>query len=397
MIARFRCLFSSVWQEYKLLLAHPSALMVIIAVPLVYPALVSWLYIANQPVERPTIIVDDANTALSRQLVLDLDATQELRVIEQAPSVEQGWQGMMDRHAEVLIYIPENLPKRVKHGQQGHIKVWVNGANMLTYGIAYPAVASVVAAVNEELGAQWMRNKGLTRSVAQARVSPIRKAERAVFNATWAYGAFLVPGVLLLAIQQAVLIGLVFSAGFSMELGASGVHQRFPFTWLEGKFLAHIPFHLAGTAFVVFGVFSWFGWPVANSWALFGVFCALAMCVVPIGIVVASLVKDRFASLQLLMFFTVPMFMMSGFSWPLSQMPWYVRAVAVSLPVTPALGALRVITMKTDDVASLLPWLQWMLVCFAGWMTVAFVVVHRLWRRVFSWFGSDKGKDAASV
>lgn len=219
MMARYRFLVRSFLQELRLMFRHPSVLLVVIAIPVVYPLIVSWLYQASQVVERPAVVVDDDGSALSRELVLGLDATQELRVIERAGSVEQGWQALREHRAEVLVYIPDNLSTRVKRGEQAHVKVWTDGANILTYGVAYPGVSNVVSAMNESISQEWMRKQGMGRETAEARVSPVARVERFLFHPTLSYGAFLVPGVLLMVVQQAVLIGLAYSAGFQKELG----------------------------------------------------------------------------------------------------------------------------------------------------------------------------------
>jgi len=382
MKARYRFLLRSILQELRLMSLHPGVLLVVIAIPIVYPVIVSWLYQSNQVVERPAVVVDDDASALSRELLIGLDATQELRVIERAGSVEQGWEALRNHRAEVLVYIPSNLSARIKRGEQAHVKVWVDSANMLTYGVAYPGVSSVVSAMNETISERWMRDKGMSREVALARVSPVARVERFLFHPTLAYGAFLVPGVLLLVVQQAVLIGLAYSAGVSKEQGEPEEAKRWPFTWLEGKFLAQALLHVGGTAFIVFGVFRWFGWPVRDATSLFVLFASFVLMVAPAAILVASLVRDRYASFQLLMFASAPMFLMSGFSWPLEQMPPHVRAVAMMLPGTPALGALRVLSMKSGDLSAVGPWVPWMVVSFAGWSVASVIVARRSWRRL---------------
>lgn len=382
MMARYRFLVRSILHEWRLMIRHPGVLLVVIAIPIVYPLIVSWLYQSNQVVERPAVVVDDDGSSLSRELVMGLDATQELTVVERAGSAEQGWKALREHRAEVFIYIPENLSARIKKGEQAHVKVWADGSNVLTYGVAYPGVSNVITAMNDKLSEQWMRGRGMSREVAQARVSPVARVEKFVFHPTLAYGAFLVPGVLLLVVQQAVLIGLAFSAGLAKEQGVPEESKRWPFTWLEGKFLAQSLLHVGGTAFIVFFVFRWFGWPMRDAISLFGLFAAFVFIVGPAAILVASLVRDRYASFQVLMFASAPMFLMSGFSWPLEQMPSHVRAVAMLLPGTPALGVLRVLSMKSGDLHAVLQWIPWMGVSFVAWTAAAVLVARRSWRRV---------------
>jgi ABC-2 type transport system permease protein len=106
-----------------------------------------------------------------------------------------------------------------------------------------------------------------------------------------------------------------------------------------------------------------------------------AAAVVPVSVAVASLVPDRMSAFQILMFFSAPLFLASGFTWPASQMPAAVRAVMAVFPATPALRALRVLSMKSGELSAVAPELRWLAVQAVAFTALAAVVVLRPWRR----------------
>jgi ABC-2 type transport system permease protein len=359
-----------------------SVLFVLVVIPVLYPLVISYLYERNQPQARPAVLVDDDNSALSRELTRHLQALQAIRIDERLPSVDAGWERIRRREAELLVYIPRDFSQDMKKGRQARVILWVDSANILTYGLSYPAVQEAISALNERLERQFFQAKGMPPEAARARAQPIVREERLLFHPSAGYGNFLVPGVFLLAMQQVVLIGLAFSFGLRKEPPQFQPSARFPFTEIEGKFLAQLLVYAAGIAFIVFAVFPLFGWSLKNPVALLTLFGAFLVSLAPLAILVAHLVPDRLAAFQLLMFLSAPLFMMSGHLWPFEQMPAYVRAIASAFPSTPALKAFRVLTMKSGSLADVVPHLAWMGAIFGGWLLVAIVVVRRSWRRL---------------
>jgi ABC-2 type transport system permease protein len=190
------------------------------------------------------------------------------------------------------------------------------------------------------------------------------------------YGSFLVPGVLLVVIQQVVLISLAFSVGWQREDGDLKNAVRFPFTHLEGKAVAHLGFWIAGIAFIVFFIFPFFGWPVRSPLGLFLVYSALALAMIPPAICVSSFTTDRFVSFQLLLFFSAPVFMMSGYSWPLWRMPHGIELLAWVFPATPALQAVRILTLKSSDLSLIAGPMKQLGLQMLAWTAVAVLCAH---------------------
>ena len=367
-------------EPWDILRRDRAVLLILLAVPVMYPVVVSWLYARNQPVERPALVVDADRSGLSRRFARDLDATPEITVVRHVDSVEVAWDALVRREAELVVLLPSDFSTRLKRGEQAEVKVWVNAANVLTYGVAYPAAAGLVADWNRRLGVDWLERRGVAPQNAADRVMPIRAETRFVFRPTLAYGEFLVPGVLLLALQQMVLIGLALSAGLARETGTLGKGgRRWPLAWVVGKGIGQQVFVIAAVGFLVGVVAPAFGWRFVVPSSVAVLFLLFAAATLPMAVFAAELVEDRYASLQTLMFLTVPVLMMSGFAWPATQMPAYLRVVASMFPATFALRALRVLASRTGELGAVRGELVGMAACWAGWWVAA--ALAALWRR----------------
>jgi ABC-2 type transport system permease protein len=269
----------------------------------------------------------------------------------------------------------------VRTGRQGQIKVWVNGANILTYGAAVGATRTTVAALNEELGRDFFHKQGLTTELSDRRIMPIRTDTRMLFYPTGAYGEFLVLGVFLIAFQQLILISLPFSVGLRRETDPVSTPARFPFASLAGRVGAHTLFYILASLFIVLVVTPSFGWGIKSATSVLVLFAAFGLAMLPLSMIAASLVRNRFTAFQVLMFASTPVFMVSGFTWPLEQMPRVVQVFASVFPATPALLAMRVLAVKTSDLAAVSSELAWLGGQFAAYTALAVVVTHLVaWR-----------------
>jgi ABC-2 type transport system permease protein len=369
-------LTGSMRDEVRSLSRRRGVFTVLLLLPVLYPLIVSAIYVQRDANERPALVIDEDNSALSRELFLHLDATSGIRVVGRPASLEQAFEELRLGHAELLVRIPSDFSRDLKRGQQGHVSVWGNAGNMYTWGLGAAGVSGAVLDLNRQLGTSFLARRGLGTRLAARRALPIFWDDRPLFHPTASYGDFVVAGILLIVIQQIVLMSLAYSVGWQREDEVLQ-HSRYPFLHLTGKSLVHLGFYFLGIAFIVFGVFPAFHWPVQSPLSTFALFAALAVTMVPPALLVASLVKDRFVAFQLLLFFSVPLFLMSGFSWPLSQMPVGVQAFAWCFPATPALQALRVLSMKSAELGAVLPSLRVMALQWAVWSLLAFFVVRR--------------------
>jgi ABC-2 type transport system permease protein len=363
-------------EEWRLIFQERAVLLVLVGVPVLYPMVVAWLYGAQQAVERPAIVVDADNSELSRRLTLELDATQDLAVVARTDSLEDGRVALVRGDAELLVFVPADFSRLVKQGKQASIKVWVDAANMYTYSLSFPAVHAVVGSLNAELAIEALERRGVPSASAPARATPITRDERFLFHPTGSYARFFVVGILLIVLQQLVVLAVAYSAGYRRERGLFD-HDAHPVAYLTGMLGAHVPFHLAGIAVAVLGVMPAFHWSPPSSVAVAVLMLLFMASLLPTGLILSSLVEDRIAAFQLVMFFSAPLFIASGFTWPTTQMPLYLRAVTALFPATPALQALRVLSMKSGSLLDVAHELGWLAAQLAAYSALALYLVPR--------------------
>lgn len=357
-------------------------LTVLLAIPLLYPAVVAYLYHGEEARERPALVLDLDGSALSRRLALELEATPEIHLAGRPAGLEDGVAALRRGEAELLVVIPEDLSRQVKRGQRAQLAVWSTGGNVYTWSVAYPAAAAVVGAMDGELAARSFLSAGLPPEAARRRAAPIATGDWRLFHPTGSYGRYLAVGVLLIVIEQLVVVSLAFSAGVRRERGLPVGAAPHPLAHLSGMAAAHAPFWLGGSLFISCVLLPWMGWSGPSAAATAALFILFTAALAPVAVAVASLVPDRMSAFQTLMFFSVPLFVASGFTWPATQLPRAVEAATWIFPATPALRALRILSMKTGDLRAIAPELLWLLVQGLAYAALAAGLILRPWRRL---------------
>ncbi|ABC80961.1 ABC transporter permease [Anaeromyxobacter dehalogenans] len=369
---------ASAREERGRIFRERSILLVLVAIPLLYPVIVAYLYHAEDARDRPALLLDLDGSALSRRVALELEATPELRVARRVASLDDGMAALRRDEAELLVVVPPDFSRRLKRGEQAQLAVWAGGANMYTWAIAYPAAVTVAGATGARVRAAAFLAKGMPPAVARARAAPIATGDRLLYHPTGSYGRYLAAGIFLVVLQQLVVVSLAFSAGARLEAGLPPAgREPLPLARLLGMAAAHAPFWLAGVVFIGLVLMPAMGWAGPSVLATATLLLAFAVVMVPVAIGLASLARDRMGTFQLLMFFSVPLFLASGFTWPPGQLPRAVELATAVFPATPALRALRVLVMKTGDLGAVAPQLAWLGALLVLHSAVAALVVHR--------------------
>ncbi len=370
-------MLSAITGEWDFLIGKGKPVLVILLiVPVFYSLVISYLYHRNQPVERPALLIDMDNSALSRRLTSYIDATQEIAITARPEDVTEGLELIKRGRAELMIYIPADFSQNIKKGKQGTVKAWITNANMLTYGIAFPAIYTAAGALGAEIGTQHLLEKKVPHHFAQNRTKTILLDDHILYAPGLLYASFLITGIFIIIMQQVILIGLSFSAGLKTELGIARHTKNYPFTRLEGSFIAQTVFYLLGTAFIVNIIFPLFGWPIQSTALMALLFFLFTVSLAPAAIAVARFMPDRAAAFQILMFVSTPLYLISGFTWPLEQMPFIMRAVAAIFPATPALQAMRIISLREPSITALMPHFMHLTILFFAYSILTLLLFH---------------------
>ena len=300
-----------------------------------YLLLFSWLYLFGVVREIPLLIVDQSNTALSRRLAQNFDDSDGFRAVAWADSDEgvARWLRSQGRHSAVLV-IPPDFAEKIQRGRQSEVLLAVDGSNIIVTSNSSIAAIDLVQKFNAECAAELLeRDARQLRQQSARRVEPVAFTYRILGNPQLDYLCFFVYGLALVALQQGLLLAV--AAGVLWEGGAAAGAVPRPWTAWLAKSAVYVLLGLVSYVLFLAAGQRLFALPVAGAWwqhlLLAGAFL---FCVTQVGGIAACLTRDELLFSRLSIFYTVPAFMLSGYTWPLEAMPWGVRCLACLSPFT---------------------------------------------------------------
>ena len=365
-----------IWRdEMRQVLKDEGVLIFFIIVPLIYPLLYSWIYNNETVHEVPVVVVDQSHTALSREFIRMCDASADVKIAYYAQDLDEA-KSLVSRQLVKGIYlIPSEFETNINRMQQGVISVYCDMSLMLTY----KAIFQTAQLVSMQMGAEIQTKLGGHFTSREEAISarPLDYAEVAIFNPQGGYGSFILPGVLMLILQQTLVLGIGMSAGTARE--SNRYHQLIPITRpyqnvfriVLGKALCYFMIYAIMGAWLVIGVPRLFHFPQLAAWQpLLTLMLPYTLACIFFGIVVSCIVRYRENVMLLMVFISVPLLFLSGVSWPQSNIPGIWQGVSWVFPSTFGIKAyVRLNSMggTISDVSSEI-WILWLHVFLYFWL-----------------------------
>lgn len=329
-----------IWKEELKQMWHDEGVVIFfIIVPIVYPLLYSWIYNNEVVREVPVVVVDQSHSALSRQFIRLCDASPDVKILSHASDLEEAKTVVKRQEAKGIYYIPSDFETNIYRMQPATVSVYCDMSLML----AYKAVFQTAQAVTLDMGAELQKQLSghYTQREDEISVRPLDFDEVPIFNPTGGYGSFILPGVLMLIIQQTLVLGIGLAAGTAREnnryknLIPVSRHYHGMFRLVAGKGLAYFMIYAVMTAWLVLAVPAMFKFTTIGRWEDLAAFLLpyLLACIF-FGMVVSCLVRYRENVLLLVVFITVPLLFMSGVSWPQSNIPGFWQGISWLFPST---------------------------------------------------------------
>ena len=331
---------AKVWlHEMRDMFKDEGALLFVILLPLAYPLLYSWIY--NNEVVRavPVAVVDNSTSQTSREFVRHVDASPDVRVAAWSNNLEEASRLVARQEVYGIILLPEDFDRQLGRMQQAHVSVYCNMGLMLTYKAIFQTCSAVAADMNSHIQIALSGNP--TTREDQLTTHPMQVSDVPIFNNTGGYGNFILPGVLVLIIQQVMLLGIGIAYGTSYEKRRFSrltpmYERRFGLARIMiGRTMGFFVLFLLIAAWVLLAVPRMFHFVQMLHFSDFLLFVVpyLLACVF-FATTFSFFIRQRENVMLLVVFTSVPFLFMSGVSWPKSNIPEVWQWVSWLFPST---------------------------------------------------------------
>ena len=339
------------WLELKSTVKDEGVLIFFLLVPLAYPLLYSWIY--NNEVVRdvPVAIVDLSHTASSREFIRDFDAAPDVKAAYYCNSLDEAKNLVGKQAVHGVLYFPSNFDETLNRGEQAHVGVYCDMSLMLTYKAIYQTAQAVAL----EMGADKVKTHSFsfTKRDEELTTEPMIVDAEPIFNTTGGYGNAILPGVLILILQQTLLLGIGLSAGTAREnnrfqdLVPIVKHYDGILKIVFGKSFCYFMVYCVMAAYVTMAVPHFFSFTMlARPTDLFWLLIPYLLAVIFFGMTLSCLVRYRENVMLLVVFTSIPFLFLTGASWPQSSIPGIWQCFSWIIPSTFGVrGYLRIASM----------------------------------------------------
>ena len=329
-----------IWtKEMRQTVTDEGVLIFFLLVPILYPLLYSWAYSNELVREVPVAVVDLSHSHQSREFIREFDATPDAKVAYYCNSLDEARALVGKQVVHGVLYFPTDFQTNVLRMEQSHVGVYCDMSLMLAYKAIYQSAQAVASNMNSKM--QIALSGNYTDREDQISTKPLEFEEVPVFNPTGGYGSFLIPGVLILIIQQTMLLGIGLAAGTARE--SNRYHDLVPvsrhyngiFRIVLGKSMAYFMIYAVIAAYLTIIVPRLFGFTSLLSGApLLALMVPYILSCIFFGMMLSCLVRYRENVILLVVFTSLPFLFLSGISWPQSSIPGAWRSIATLLPST---------------------------------------------------------------
>ena len=331
---------AKVWlHEMRDMFKDEGALLFVILLPLAYPLLYSWIYNNEVVREVPVAVVDNSHSQTSREFVRHVNASPDVRVAAWSNNLEEASRLVARQEVYGIILLPEDFDRQLGRMQQAHVSVYCNMGLMLTYKAIFQTCSAVAADMNSHIQIALSGNP--TTREDQLTTHPMQVSDVPIFNNTGGYGNFILPGVLVLIIQQVMLLGIGIAYGTSYEKRRFSrltpmYERRFGLARIMiGRTMGFFVLFLLIAAWVLLAVPRMFHFVQMLHFSDFLLFVVpyLLACVF-FATTFSFFIRQRENVMLLVVFTSVPFLFMSGVSWPKSNIPEVWQWVSWLFPST---------------------------------------------------------------
>lgn len=368
-------------KEFYQVIREPRMRVVLFLPPLVQ--LLIFGYAVNLDVENNRIAWMDLDlTPASRELLAAFQGSRHFQIAT-IPSSEQEVRDLLDRgEVQAVIRVLPGFERDIQRGQTTAVQILVEGTNSNTASLLSSYATQVVIAQASRVMSQQQRQRVMARAGEKPvtmRVPVVTARSRVWFNPELRSRNYFVPGVVVNIIMFVTLMLTALAIVREKEIGTMEQLMVTPIRPIELMIGKTLPFAVVGlldlvmitaAALLIFHI------PFRGSALLLLAGSVLfLLSTLGMGLFLSTISNTQQQAMMASFFFSTPAFMLSGFAFPIRNMPLAVQYLTYLNPLRYFMEIVRGIFLKGTGIRILWPQMLALLVfgvVVMGWSALRF-------------------------
>ena len=365
-------------KELLHIIRDPRSLMAALTQPVM--VLLLFGYALSLDVDRiPTIIYDADRSAVSQNLVQEFRGSKYFQIVDEVDSYKPIERAMDQRRILVGVAIPYDYSRNLLAGKEAPVQILLDGADSNTASIAMGYAEGLVQSY-----ARHARDDAQSMRAGSVLQPPVDASVRVWYNPDLLSRNFIVPG--LIGVITMIIAALLTSLTIAREWENGTMEQLLstpvrPIEMALGKLSAHFLLGLTDMLIALFVGVVIFGVPLKGSWVLllFSA-CVFLYGALAWGLYISAMFRNQLAAYQMgTLTSFLPAFLLSGFIYPLANMPWIIRVISFIIPARYFIDMTKGIFLKGTGLRLL--WFDLLLLIVYA-VGISFLAVRKLRQKI---------------
>lgn len=365
-------------KELLHIIRDPRSLMAALTQPVM--VLLLFGYALSLDVDRiPTMIYDADRSAVSQNLVQEFRGSRYFQIVDEVDSYKPIERAMDQRRILVGVAIPYDYSRNLLAGKEAPVQILLDGADSNTASIAQGYAEGLV-----QTYARHAREDAQSMRAGSVLQPPVDASVRVWYNPDLLSRNFIVPG--LIGVITMIIAALLTSLTIAREWENGTMEQLLstpvrPIEMALGKLSAHFLLGLTDMLIALFVGVVIFKVPLKGSpvLLLFSA-CVFLYGALAWGLYISAMFRNQLAAYQMgTLTSFLPAFLLSGFIYPLANMPWIIRVISVIIPARYFIDMTKGIFLKGTGLQLL--WFDLLLLIVYA-VGISFLAVRKLRQKI---------------
>ena len=309
-------------------------------------------YVVNYDIKDIRVALIDQSQTRESRLLIDAFTANRIFRITHLPGSPGELEGLLlAAKIDLAIKIPPDFSSRIRRGDTAAVQIIADGgmSNMASVRLSYTTM--VLDRFNSEL-IKELYGREFKYGKIDGRI-------RTWYNPNLDSQNFFVPGIVAFVVM---LISLLLTSIAIIKERENGTMEQLivtplkPLELIIGKTIPYTIIAIGQMVMVTLLALYWFEVPLAGSvFALFWATCLFLLSTLGIGLFISTVSKTQQQAMMTTFFFILPFFMLSGFVFPIANMPTVVQWLTYLNPLRYFLVIIRGIFLKGVGLQILWP------------------------------------------
>jgi ABC-2 type transport system permease protein len=313
----------------------------------------------------PLAILDYSETPESRDLTQQMIRSRYFQAVRFARSEHDVEHDLLTDAARAALVIPRDFADRLRAGEPTAVQVLIDGSDSNTATIAQGYALAIVNGyvVRRSAAGAFAAAPGVAARVApgaSAAAAPIEVRSRIWYNPELKSVNFIVPGVIAIIMM---IVGAILTALSIVKEKERGTIEQIlvspirPLEMIVGKIVPYVAIAFLDLVIIIVAGYVLFAVPIKGSLFQLAIFAVLYLvCSLGVGVFVSTIADNMQTAMIAAIFVSLlPAVLLSGFVFPIENMPVPIQVITYFFPGRYFVTAIRGIYLKRVGLGVLWP------------------------------------------